>query len=265
MVIVEKPFISKKLSKREKNEKFFKKSLIFTLTHEQSRGLPRRRISDPNKSLNETIDDKAEKHDEIKKFESKDMKINYDLISNFDSFGCGFGSSSERRQSSIDSTELAKIKPATSQLESNENISKDENESKKRAERPADESVNEVNEKKRMKLSETAFEDTDNEDLSLVIDADVVKDETPKKINDNDSPASPKDASVNDQSEDMGPASPSNEIAEPDEVVAGINVQMKVIPLDKEPKKLSETKEQQKQPTTTTSTNKGFFFLIKIF
>ena len=221
--------------------------MIFSLTHEQSRGAPRRRISDQSRLLNESSGETAsEKHEEIKKFESKELAIDYDLISNFDSFGCGLGSSDVIRQSSNEfNIELAKLNSVSSELVKNGKTEKEDQESKKRT----DESLSELKNKK-MKLNENSDSESENEDL--VIDADVSKEDTPKKS------TTPTITNKTEESMDMGPASPTNDIAEPDEIESEMIIPVKMIPLEKELKKpIVETPERQKQ---TPNLNKSLLF-----
>lgn len=110
-IFIEKPLISKNLSKREKNEKFFKKSLICTLTKEPT--LQSRRFGANRRKMNESQENEEENEDsdqnEIRKklslerFETE--AIDYDLISNIETFGFGDETLQQKKhQSDVETT-----------------------------------------------------------------------------------------------------------------------------------------------------------------
>lgn len=101
VILLEKPFIEKYLSKREINEKFYKKSLIVTLVKNQA-GPLRQKISKIN------TDVKSSPVKESERILEK-LNIDYDVMSNFESFGVESRENQQLNEDVDHNTEIKKI------------------------------------------------------------------------------------------------------------------------------------------------------------
>ena len=212
-IFIEKPLIAKNLSKREKNEKFYKKSLISTFTKEPAT-LNRRFISNrrkisqnDSKTTDQDINEQFLKEDNerseirkqinLEKFETE--TINYDLITDIETFGVTDVSLQQKRRISDVETVHFEKKSKISEVEINENIKEDQE----------------------TEEGEVKNEDEDS-DSNLVIDLNDSSENQNKKLEIHMN--SPKISSIqkqegeendddydDDKTEIMGPASPENE------------------------------------------------------
>ncbi|CAF0998202.1 unnamed protein product [Brachionus calyciflorus] len=82
VIFIEKPFVDKHLSKREINEKFYKRSLFVTLVKHQP-GVHRSKV---NKTLETPQKESQAKQPEAQRILEK-LNVDYNIVSSFESFG----------------------------------------------------------------------------------------------------------------------------------------------------------------------------------
>ncbi len=185
MVYVEKPFINKNLSKREINDKFYKKSMNVTLVKDFTRSNRKMANQRPLK-FNETPNPE--------KFETNEISLNYDLINELDSFGC-----SVPHEKKIEK-ETPKLDESSAHLKNEDNI---QGSSSKRIKLDVEEVVPEKTPGLVIGCKMIAdYSDSDREE-NLVIDTGAVY-EAKNMVADN------------------GPASPSQSEPETHEIVAKV-------------------------------------------
>lgn len=220
MIFIEKPFVEKCLSTREKNEKFFKRSLMVTMV----------KISNINRSRRDHLstsfvgkqNEPSKINTSVEVYERKLEKTNlvdYSMLSNSDSLGL--------IEDKIESGQIqASKKPPTLQLPSKQETEKPQpklQETLPKLDTPIKRTRNDSNavvvavSSKKMKSEKSESSDYDSyedeaEDKLLIIDKS-------EAIDDDD----------DDSDEDNVPKSPT-----PEEVEMTPTIQSKIIPLEKE-------------------------------
>ena len=273
IVCVDKPFVAKHVSKREKNEKFFKRALMVSLVRQQPTvntrtANNRRQASSTAETL---LNEEAclnSRNVDSRQLEKLNV-LDYDLISDVDSFGCG--DKTEKKKEAVQPpqptptpVQLPKTsltKPTLSSKQETTGSSSKRTRMSVASEEDEEEEEEQVENKKLKSTNSSDYEDyeenSDNGD-----DEEVEEEEEEKRLVISDETGQTRQKLLlealigkvnrivkNDVSEPASPSSSS--IQEPDEIVYDLQ-KPKVIPLDK-------VAADDKQPSPKKSATKTVF------
>ncbi|RNA44600.1 little elongation complex subunit 2 isoform X1 [Brachionus plicatilis] len=246
IVLLEKPFIEKYLSKRDINEKFYKKSLIVTLVKNQA-GPLRNKASKVSKNSESKSSPVKEPERVLEK-----LNVDYNVVSNFESFGVG----------SPDKHEETPVEKPNETVHHTPIIIEPEK-VKKRSRQSNDSVLNSVAFKKMRSNNSSDYEDYEEEsdDDGLVIAE--INNEKIQQNNKEEDKKTPIDQILNQEPEetDQAPLSPGADNPPPLDFIP------KVIPLDKQIKSQkieTEVSKQQKEETKKTETTEDKLSLFDL-
>lgn len=272
VIFIEKPFIEKNLSKRDKNEKFYKKSLLFTLTKEISTenkrviGLKRHNQSNVSQqsnsnelkekmTKNENKDDKNKQQKQLEKFETD--SLNYDLINNLETFGF------MNRNQNVENKALSPIQTKVSiddekssfKVQKKQEITtgNEQNLINSQIELKKNNEEGKIEMNKRDQKKEEHDQDSDDEN-NLIIDVDmsINQSQNAHDAEEHKLTANQNNSDNSSDIDDMGPASPEHENISLDKTISNTEINEKispkVIPLENPNSSLKSNNNLQQNP-----------------